>query len=203
MLDFDPRDDMHSHERSSCEPQGADSRDRNVDDARTLSRGLASRKGDDQDHVRESLDVFARGLDLPRGQARERVLDRARTYELNGDGSRALAAVGAFRVISERDLGKSLDGPGRELRSFRQQGLIRTVPLNQHDGAVVLTEGGRRLLEGRQRERDPDRRQSFYARANKPRERTHDAQIYRAFFARPNACASVEERFAGCSSTAN
>ena len=43
-------------------------------------------------------------LDLPRGDARELVIDRDRVYELNGEDSRTLAAVGAFSVVPERDL---------------------------------------------------------------------------------------------------
>ena len=47
----------------------------------------------------------SKGLDLPRGLEREIVLDeRDRTYELNGEDSRTLATVGAFRVVSESDL---------------------------------------------------------------------------------------------------
>lgn len=42
-------------------------------------------------------------LDLPCGEARELVVDRDRVHELNGEDSRTLAAVGAFRVVPERD----------------------------------------------------------------------------------------------------
>ena len=45
-----------------------------------------------------------RDLDLPRGDERELVVDRDRVYELDGEGSRTLAAVGAFRVVLEHDL---------------------------------------------------------------------------------------------------
>ncbi len=40
-----------------------------------------------------------RGLDLPRGDERELVVDRDRVYELDGEDSRTLAVVGAFRVV--------------------------------------------------------------------------------------------------------
>ena len=43
-------------------------------------------------------------LDLPRGPEREFVHDRDRDYTLNGSESRTLATVGAFRVVSDRDL---------------------------------------------------------------------------------------------------
>jgi hypothetical protein len=45
-----------------------------------------------------------RDLDLPRGDGRELVVDRDRVYELDGEDSRALAAVGAFRIVPEHDL---------------------------------------------------------------------------------------------------
>ena len=45
-----------------------------------------------------------RDLDLPRGDERELVVDRDRVYDLDGEDSRALAAVGAFRIVPEHDL---------------------------------------------------------------------------------------------------
>jgi hypothetical protein len=44
-----------------------------------------------------------RDLDLPRGAERELVVDRDRVYELDGDDSATLAAVGAFRVVPQHD----------------------------------------------------------------------------------------------------
>jgi hypothetical protein len=49
-------------------------------------------------------EALMRDLDLPRGDERELVVDRDRVYELDGEGSRALVAVGAFRVVPEHDL---------------------------------------------------------------------------------------------------
>ena len=45
-------------------------------------------------------DALLHDLDLPRGEERELVIDRDRVYELKGDDSRTLAAVGTFRVVS-------------------------------------------------------------------------------------------------------
>ena len=97
-----------------------------------------------------------RDLDLPRGEARELVVDRDRVYELNGEDSRALAAVGAFRVVPEWELGSPRDETlDRDtIDHLRDEGLIRTIPLNEHDQAVVLTDDGRDLLEANRRERD-------------------------------------------------
>ena len=53
----------------------------------------------DSDDWRDSL---MHDLDLPRGEDRELVVDRDRVYELNGEDSRTLAAVGTFRVVPEQ-----------------------------------------------------------------------------------------------------
>ena len=49
------------------------------------------------------------------------------------------AAVGAFRVVPERDLGSDRD-PDHDTRDhLRDEGLIRTIPPGEHDRAVVPT----------------------------------------------------------------
>jgi hypothetical protein len=48
--------------------------------------------------------VFTKDLDLPRGSERRPVRERDRVYEIDGAESRALAAIGAFRVVAESDL---------------------------------------------------------------------------------------------------
>jgi len=88
-MDFDPRDcdDARDDERWGY---GRDVGERGAGDAR------------DRDDPR---DPFVDGLDLPRGLERELVQDqRECLYELNGEDSRTLAAVGAFRIVPERDL---------------------------------------------------------------------------------------------------
>ena len=72
------------------------------DGGRAVSRG--SRGAGDSQTVRDQGEVFTKDLDLPRGRERELVRDRHRAYELDGDESRMLATVGAFRVASESDL---------------------------------------------------------------------------------------------------
>src|SRR5688572_1236570 len=47
----------------------------------------------------ESRDPFARQLDLPNDDARERVLDREHDIDLRGSEARLMANVGAFRVL--------------------------------------------------------------------------------------------------------
>jgi hypothetical protein len=134
-------------------------------------------------------DVFMRNLDLPRGPERELVHDRDRDYALNGSEARTLSTVGAFRVVSERDLREPREDVF-DLRHLEDQGLVHRVPLNEHERAVALTEQGRGLLE-RHRVGHPDHRQVFYAGADKARERTHDVQLYRAYL---NAAERLQAR---------
>ena len=70
-----------------------------------------------------------RDLDLPRGEERQLVVDRDRVYELNGEDSRTLAAVGAFRVVAEHDLDSDHD----TLDHLRDEGLVDTVDLGDDE----------------------------------------------------------------------
>jgi hypothetical protein len=72
--------------------------DRDPSDERP--RVYDERDRDDQD----PRDALVHDLDLPLGEQRELVVSRDRVYELNGDDSRTLAAVGTFRVVPEQDL---------------------------------------------------------------------------------------------------
>jgi hypothetical protein len=139
---------------------------------------------DSRERGDDSRDALLNDLDLPRGLERELVLDRDRAYELNGEDSRTLAAVGAFRVVPERDLDSrddALDCRNDSLEHLIEQGLVRTVSLDGHDRGVILTDRGRGLLEANRRDRDDERQQEFYAGVNRPRELSHDAQLYRAY----------------------
>src|SRR2546425_12899481 len=80
-----------------------DPRDRDDD---TRDRDSRERGPDDP------RDAFLSGLELPRGPEREIVLDGDHRYELNGEDSRTLAAVGAFRVVAEGDLRDPRDESG-------------------------------------------------------------------------------------------
>ena len=98
--------------------------------------------GTARDRVRDDpRDVLLDGLDLPRGLEREVVWDHEHTYELNGDDSRSLATVGAFRVVPDSDL---LDPRSESLDHLRDEGLVATIPLDERDRGVVLTDRGRR-----------------------------------------------------------
>ena len=153
------------------------------DDPRERDDGRA-RVYDERDRAdHDPRDGLMHDLDLPRGEARELVIDRDHMYELNGEDSRILAAVGAFRVVPERELGSDRDdAPDRDtIDHLRDQGLIRTIALGEHDQAVVLTDEGRDLLDANRRERDEGASQAFYAGVNRPRELDHDAHLYAAY----------------------
>lgn len=185
--------------------QPTTSRDRD-DDARTLGRGPGddSRASHSDEHSRERHDprweerdrdvrdrdlepreVFTRDLNLPRGLEREIVQYRDRDYTLRGSEVRTLATVGAFRVVSSRDLrdhrNRVADQRSGDLRHLREQGLIETIRVpGYRDHAVVLTKTGRGLLESH-RDRDHGHHQSFYAGLKRERELEHDIQVYRAY----------------------
>jgi DNA-binding MarR family transcriptional regulator len=203
--EFDPRE-VDSRERDD----GIHDRE---DECLTLGRGpgsAAARDGTAENDVHDRTDewrqarnrephdrgvdprdVFVRDLNLPRGPQRELVRDRDRDYTLNRSESRTLSTVGAFRVVSERDLRGSSDAV--DLRHLEDQGLIERVALNENERAVALTEHGRGLLE-RHRDGHSNYRQAFYAGANKPRERTHDAQLYRAYLTAAEGLQAREAR---------
>jgi hypothetical protein len=177
--DEDSRDlDIHWIElgrEGASDPRNDDPRDRDED--------VRDRDRDSRD--RDPRDVFLDGLELPRGLEREVVIDGDHRYELNGDDSRSLAAVGAFRVIAERDLrdlrDESSDPRDPDLRHLRDEGLTRFVSLNGRERAVTLTERGHHLLEAHRRDRADAREQGFYAGVSRPRELSHDVQLYRAY----------------------
>jgi len=141
-------------------------------------------------HVRpqqrsEDKDLFDRHLDLPRGGTRERVEGRDHDHLLNEDETRALATIGAFRVVSVDDLiGAGNDISDADLRHLNDEGLITRETLTDSAGSqhiVSLTSEGKGLLDAH---RDPHAKgpeQAFYAGVVKPRELAHDSQVYRAF----------------------
>jgi DNA-binding MarR family transcriptional regulator len=129
--------------------------------------------------------ALMRDVRLPRGLEREIVRNRDREYTLRGSESRTLATVGAFRVVSSRDLRDSrdreLEPRSGDLRHLREQGLVESVRVpGTREHAVVLTKEGRSLLESH-RDRGRDGYQTFYAGLRRERELEHDIQVYRAY----------------------
>lgn len=152
-----------------------------------LSRG--SRGGSDPREAlpRDPRDVFTRGLALPRGSRRQRVVLRERTYDLSGSDVRLLATVGAFRAVPQRDLEPTVvrarGGRDWQIEHLRSSGLIETRPFGAGPARttlVTLTERGRDLLDAAQ-DRSIDDRQRFYAGFARRPEITHDAHFHRAY----------------------
>lgn len=162
------------------DPRSSDDRDH--DGFGDRSRGGSS----ERDHAsdRDPRDVFTKDLDLPRGRERRPVRERDRVYEIDGTESRMLATVGAFRIVSESDLHDGRDDTRKAQRHLEQEGLLRSSPLSSDDRAVALTDRGRDLLDANRNQRDDrwhEPRQTFWAGLRKPRELTHDTQVYRAY----------------------
>ena len=132
-----------------------------------------ARDHDPRERGHDPRDVFLDGLELPRGLEREVVLDRDHRYEINGEESRTLAATGAFRVVSERDLRDprdvSSDVRDDSPRHLRDEGLVKTVSLDGRERAVTLTPRGRRLLDAHWRDAGDVRHQAFHAGVSRPR----------------------------------
>ena len=122
-------------------------------------------------------DGLMHDLDLPRGEQRELVVDRDRVYELNGEDGRTLAAVGTFRVVPERDLDIDHDTLGH----LRNEGLVESVDLLGDERGLVLTKGGRDLLDAHTMQRDDEVPQAFHAGVDRPREIEHDSNLYATY----------------------
>ena len=137
------------------DPREYDARDRGDEWPRVYD----ARDRDDHD----PRDGLMRDLDLPRGDERELVVDRDRVYELDGEDSRTLAAVGAFRVVPEHDL----DLPHDTLENLHDQRLVETggpgrrrARTDPHDGGTrparfALAGARRRAVAGVLRRRQP------------------------------------------------
>lgn len=174
-MDFDPRDDDPRDEDhfNSCPDRHGFDHDRDADwsrsgecsrdrdnDARTFGRGPGSsqqseaagdvrddarwseRARDDRERAFDPRAALTRDVYLPCGR------DREREYTLRGSESRSLAAIGAFRVVSSRDLrdrdNRSYDPRASDLRHLREQKLVDIVRVpGQREHAVALTRDGR------------------------------------------------------------
>lgn len=152
------------------------------------SRGARASSESREPASRDVREVFSRDLDLPRGGTRRAVLDRDRTFALRASEVRILATAGAFRVVPAADLRDHRDQPAdprmSDLRRLREAGLVRTVPYvvrGRKTSLVTLTEQGRHLLEAHRNRDAEEPRQSFYAGIVKPRELSHDIQLYSAY----------------------
>jgi hypothetical protein len=151
------------------DPREYDARDRSDEWPRVYD----TRDRDDYD----ARDGLMRDLDLPRGDERELVVDRDRVYEIDGEDSRALAAVGAFRIVPEQDL----DLPRETLENLHDQRLVEVVDLGENERGLTLTTEGRDVLDSHSHHRDGEPSQIFYAGASRSREIDHDSNLYATF----------------------
>ena len=181
MFDYDPRnrdDDPRDVEvHWVALGRGASDDD---DPRHRLGDARQRDNGQDQD----PRDPFVQRLELPSGLEREVVVDGNDRYELNGDDSRSLATIGAFRFVPEADLRDprdQTDARESDLRHLRDQGLVQFVSLEGRERAVTLTKRGHHLLEAHRRDRGEERVQTFSAGVSRPRELSHDAQLYGAY----------------------
>ncbi len=157
-----------------------DPRDASLDpDVDARDRAYEGRERSD-----DPRDGLLHDLDLPLGREREVVLDRGRIYELNGEESRTLAAVGAFRVVPERDLADPRDERSDwddTLAHLQDLGLVHTVALGDHEQGLTLTDRGLDLLEANRRAGRDEGGQAFHAGVGKARELHHDSHLFAAY----------------------
>jgi len=151
-------------------------------------RASAARAEDSEATSTPSEDALTRDFELPRGSARCPVRDRDRWIDLRESEVRMLATTGAFRVVVAADLrddrGRPASASNGELRGLREAGLVETRPYvigRERATLVTLTGRGRELLERHRLRNRHDAPQSYYAGFVKPRELSHDAQLYRAY----------------------
>jgi hypothetical protein len=113
----------------------------------------------------------------PVSDERELVLNRDRRYDLNGEDSRTLAAVGVFRVVREHDL----DTDPETVEHLRGERLVETVDLGDGERGLTLTREGRDLLDAHSLNRDGEPSQAFYAGVSRERELNHDSHLYSTY----------------------
>ena len=171
------RDREYHPEREETRPSG--------DGGRELPRGGRSGAKTRPREVTavDVRDVLARQLDLPRSEQRVEVSDGDRTYRLRHSEVRALAAIGAFRVVDAADIQPESPWYG-DLKQLRQAQLVEFAPKvldGQGTTVVTLTRHGQALLEHHQQTHEKEPLQAFYAGIVKPREVAHDARLYREY----------------------
>jgi hypothetical protein len=141
----------------------------------------------------EVADSRSRSIPHDQRPQRDRIPPQTIGMSLRSEELKLLADVGQFRVISTRDLAKTVydNRPSRlerDLAFLKQQGLVQVDAVQaRRDGrrgrserieVVTLTRAGKEVA--RQTSGLPND-QKLYAGLVKPREVEHDSQIYRAY----------------------
>lgn len=112
--------------------------------------------------------------------------DRDKTYSLRDSEIHTLSEVGKFRVVAAEDLAEfAYNGDRarmvRDVENLVAQGLVKQTKLgitHKRTSVVFLTKEGHRLLS---RGKVVDCRQAIYQGLRKPKETSHDADLYRLF----------------------
>ena len=130
----------------------------------------------------DSRDALSRQLTLPRTPARTRVVFQDREYHLRSSEVGTLATIGAFRVVDTRDLAHDRSRWHGDLEHLRREDLIAIrTPHGSGSAVATLTRAGQQLLDAHRSTGANEARQVYYAGVVKPREVTHDAQLYRTY----------------------
>ena len=175
---YDPQDTREAAPRRS--PAGRTPSRTDAGDARQVAAQLRDRAPTTE--TREHPYENAARSDSPRAYY---VRDRA--YLLRDSALHSLKEVGKFRVIAVADLATyayhgDRDRMESDIRHLRKQGLLagKNVEISQKKSlrVVTLTKAGHRLLK-RSNQLPDD--QAVYHGLLKPREVTHDADLYRLF----------------------
>jgi hypothetical protein len=111
-------------------------------------------------------EALMRDLDLPRGDERELVVDRDRVYELDGEDSRALAAVGAFRIVPEHDV----DLPHDTLRHRGRADAARSCCAARRVDRCLIAGGVDRRCHGFQETQTFEERGQWLSRPSRARD---------------------------------
>jgi hypothetical protein len=113
--------------------------------------------------------------------------DRNKTYSLRDSEIHTLSEIGKFRVVGKNDLAEFAYNRDRsrmenDVENLARQGLanVTTIPDTDYNPAqvVTLTKEGHKLLS---RGRVLPSRQAIYHGLKKPKEVSHDADLYRLY----------------------
>jgi hypothetical protein len=125
--------------------------------------------------------------EVVRQRMRTNYTDRNKSYSLRDSEIHSLAEVGKFRVVAKKDLAEfayngDRDRMENDVENLVRQGLAKLtcIPNVAHTATEVVTltkEGHRMLSRGQVVSRD----QATYHGLKKPREATHDADLYRLY----------------------
>jgi hypothetical protein len=151
--------------------------------APSVGRGGGDAPADDLQN-REEWTPVASGIAPER---RSKHQDRERTYSLRQSEIDAMADIGRFRALDQKDLVRFLyqgreNQAGTEIANLRRQGLIEEKTIFRANNVprrmVTLTERGQRLLRTL---RALPAGQKTYRGFVKPKEVEHDADLYKVY----------------------